>query len=289
MKTSPILAVTVPVFVIDLYVLKSDALEATIPAVPDDILPIHQDELSRDDRFPSINERVKLYMGNWYSPPCNDDGTPNPGWIDFSYQNTTENSVWPSLVVSHSSKFFDNNETRRTYQFENIIEPDRVFFLDERVLMDCLEIENGGQGDFADRVTVRKNMLMYCYDAANSLAVALEHVTQEQIANNDLDNDPPTLLQFGDLKHSHVYGFVSIPHFKKFRSATTKEYLKLVTPDEGCPDIQHRALQTVHSTSHPQPIIWKFATGRHFSMLRKIYREDTPWDQKKPQAVFRGQ
>ena len=241
-------------------------------------------ELTRDERFPSIKERVRLYMGNWYALPCDKDNRPNLGWIDFSYQNTTKASVWPNLMVSHTS--FHNSSTR-SYRIESIIEPDRLFFLDKKVLLDCLDGEKGGKDNYKDRVRMRNNMLMYCYDAAGSLETALHHV------NDDIDINvlqPPTLVQFGDLKHSHDYGDVEIPHFKKFRSATTQEKLALVTTSDnerGC--IDHQALQTVHTTTKLQPILWKFATARHFRALGKVYREDTPWEKKIPQAVFRGQ
>ena len=255
--------------------------DRVIPESPEDAILFPTDELTRDKRFPSVKERVKLYMGNWYAPPCDKDNRPNVGWVDFSYENSTEKSVWPSLVVSHHSFF---NSSTRSYRIESIIEPDRLFFLDKKVLLDCLDVEKGGKGEFKDRVQMRNNMLMYCYDAAGSLETALDHVHKEVDLNN---LEPPSLVQFGDLKHSHVYGDVEIPHFKKFRSATTREQLALVTPDDGC--LRNQALQTVHTTTKLQPILWKFATARHFRALEKVYREDTPWGQKLPKAVFRGQ
>eukprot|EP00977_Amphora_coffeiformis_P002532 scaffold473_cov156-Amphora_coffeaeformis.AAC.14 len=256
-------------------------LDRTISDSPEDAILSLSDELTRDKRFPSVKERVKLYMGNWYTPPCGKGNRPNLGWVDFSYENSTETSIWPSLVVSHTSFY---NSSIRSYRIESIIEPDRLFFLDKKILLDCLDGEKGGKGDFNDRVQMRNNMLMYCYDAAGSLETALDHVLDEAKPNV---LDTPSLVQFGDLKHSHVYGDVEIPHFKKFRSATTQEHLALVTPDDGC--VRNQALQTVHTTTKLQPILWKFATARHFRALGKVYREDTPWEQKIPQAVFRGQ
>ena len=248
---------------------------------PDGMVLSATNELTREERFPSVEHRVKLYMGNWYAPPCDENNQPKLGWVDFSYTNQTENADWPSLVVA-----VDPNATRPfSYQIESVIEPDRLFFLEERILMDCLEGSKGGKGLFVDRVVARNNMQMYCYDAAGSLSVALYHVQREE----GLDAVTiPTLVQFGDLRHSHVYGDVMVPHFKKFRSATTPGHLNQSAP-ETCTTADHQVLQTLRKTTAPQPIIWKFATTRHFRMLDKIYREDTPWHKKKPKAVFRGQ
>jgi hypothetical protein len=256
----------------------ADVSETT--AAPDGTVITRTDELTREERFPSVEERVKLYMGNWYVPPCDGDQQPNTEWIDFFYDTKTPDTVWRSLILS------DNSEANRfSHQIESVIEPDKVFFLEESILMDCLEGEQGGGGDFADRVFARKNMQMYCFDAAGSLSTALKHVQREETSMQEV----PTLIQFGDLRHSHVYGDVLFPHFKKFRSATTPELLQLSTSNVDCVPPEHQILQTLRQTKTPQPIVWKFATARHFRILDKVYREDTPWDQKKPQAVFRGQ
>lgn len=38
-----------------------------------------------------------------------------------------------------------------------------------------------------------------------------------------------------------------------------------------------------------KPLIWKFATSRHFWQLDTVRREDTPWKSKLDKAIFRGQ
>lgn len=241
------------------------------------------DFLTREERFPSVEDRVKLYMGNWYAPPCGNDQT-DSSLIDFFFENRTDDSIWPSLILSTTP--YQGNATN--YQIESVVEPDRVFFLDHDILMDCLQGDKGGQGVFHDRVLVRLNMLMYCFDAVDSLSLAAKHVQEEIEALEVVE--PPILVQFGDLKHSHVYGDLPVPHFKKFRSATTQANLNGVTREEKCSlGMRQEALQTVHTTTKLQPIIWKLATARHFRMLGKMYREDTPWEQKKDKAVFRGQ
>jgi hypothetical protein len=140
------------------------------------------------------------------------------------------------------------------------------------------------QLEIATRVKFRHNMRMYCHDVSDSLFIAVRHV-QWEAGDDDDKNDsgkqpklittappPPTLLQFGDSKHSHIFGDVAIPHIKKFRSAST-------TPQELSSD----------SSNQFQPIVWKLATHRHFEKLYQVYSQDTPWYKKKDMAVFRGQ
>jgi hypothetical protein len=257
------------------------AQQPSLRLAPD--FSVEEDSLGRDERFPSVDNRIKLYMGNWYEPPCSS----SDARLEYFYENRTNGSVWPSLVIQRRGR----GKNTTTYQFESIVTPDTVFFLDQTVLADCLDVDNGGKPPFQDRVEVRPNMLMYCYDAASSLATALDHVESEDQSNafEALEEPPPTLVQFGDLQHSHVYGDLDLPHFKKFRSAATPDMLEQVTQGQECLETKRRALETVHATTKMQPIIWKFATARHFRMLRKIYREDTPWEQKKAMAIFRGQ
>lgn len=88
--------------------------------------------------------------------------------------------------------------------------------------------------------------------------------------------------------HSHIYGHLNVPHFKKFRPATTSKDLEHVTSKE-CYNRARDALATVHDTHNLQAIIWKLASRRHFGLLDKVAHEDTPWTLKLGMAIFRGQ
>lgn len=41
---------------------------------------------ARHLRFPSVEERLKIYMSNWYAPPC---GENNDGFIQYNFTKTT--------------------------------------------------------------------------------------------------------------------------------------------------------------------------------------------------------
>lgn len=209
--------------------------------------------LTREERLPTVEQRVKLYMSNWYEASCRP--------LSYTYQNSDDG--WSTLMLQDLENM--------TLAVESIIEPDKMFFVDERTLNNCV---NGPSDDklFTGRVQFRENMLMYCSDAADSMVTAVDHTEVRA----------PILMQFGDLKHSHVYRDVNVPHFKKFRSAA-------VSPEALEQASCANPLATVHSTTKLQPIVWKLATSRHFRLANQVYRDDVPWENKVDMAVFRGQ
>jgi hypothetical protein len=244
---------------------------------------------TRAHRFPSNEERLKIYMSNWYVPPCPDY---EHGQIRYQYNSSSDNAYQLLLV----NEPFDRGNTTPTLLLDSIVEPDMVFYLDREDMMDCRvtrEDDNNEQETSsasklarkASHVQARKNMLMYCLDAQNTLLTAIDHVEWERKEANE---KAPVLLQFGDLRHSHVYGDLNVPHFKKFRPATTRHALDRVTSKE-CYNGPREMLDTVLDTTNLQAIVWKLATRRHFGLLDKVSHEDTPWSLKLNMAVFRGQ
>lgn len=290
---------------------------ASPPSSPG-IITVNTNGATRADRFPSIEDRIKLYMSNWYIPPCEDyreghalyqvvmDDRPQP---DDKMSNQRK---WPSLQVQSYPDHPLVNQTTRTMLIESVIEPDTTFFLESDIVVNCANetyYEEWGEemGDdttgAAARVKFRINMRMYCADVKDMILPALSHVELEQRQQRRRRGEqnpanaavvaasPPTLLQFGDNKQSHVFGDVTVPHIKKFRSsALTLEDLAAVTSDEiACYSSHRPVLRSEHGDFQFQPIVWKLATDRHYKKLYQIYREDTPWYKKKDMAIFRGQ
>ena len=255
---------------------------------------------SRAGRFPSREERVKLYMGNWYVPPCDDyaDGR-------ALYEPDRDDGGWPVYHIQEAVGLIDNsisdnpsnsNSNNNTvyYTMECAIEPDKAFVLDRATALDCAERQGGGDPRFADRVQFRSNMYMYCLDVAQSLLPALDHVVhwgdhpREDGDNNNAETAmPPVILQFGDLNHSHVYQLINLPHFKKYRIAATPQELERVTADSiGCYD---RPRDPLKDDAALQPIVWKLATRRHYGLAHQVVVKDRPWEEKLDMAIFRGQ
>ena len=219
---------------------------------------------SRRERFPNVEERVRLYMSNWYLPSCQQKES------SFAYRPLDESRV----------KIVGTNMT-----LSRDVTPDRVLWLKEEVVLDCARYDVDVDTDDSSapyRVEFRKNMRMYCTDVVEVFDI---------VTHLDVESMPPVLAQFGDMRTSHEWGIVTIPHLKKFRSAAaTPESLHKVTGSSSSCVKNRVALQTGHSQdSVVQPIVWKMATHRHYRHLPNVHRHDTPWDEKRDVAVWRGQ
>jgi Glycosyl transferase family 90 len=309
----------------------------------------HLDQ-SRAERFPSREARVKLYMSNWYVPPCRSDS--NMGMAQYEYtmlhhnahhldqphnpsgmhendeamrKRTTVTVTEAANVVPASSSINGTNNNTvsppRTFTIESLVTPDKTFVLDRSVILECAnapEVKHVDDKDlegldekqrkkYLDRIRIQNNMRMYCQDVAQSLLPAMNHVEWEQRrrptqstaissgANNKQRAQqalalqpppPPILVQFGDLAHSHIYRFIRLPHFKKFRLAANRTQLERVTQAD-CQNDEPR--WPLIENAVLQPIVWKLATHRHYGLLDQVTQDDIPWHDKKNMAVFRGQ
>ena len=218
---------------------------------------------SRRDRFPSVDERVKIYMSNWYEPPCRDE--------EKHHFNVKGGSVEIGQITVKQD-----------------IRPDYLLWLNEAIVRDCARTKQEVNLDRNNSITLpterfvdeaaRFNMQIYCVDVLE----AFEFLHQLPL------NEVPLLMQFGDMKHSHEYGSVSLPHFKKFRSATDNLQSTVSSDTTTCTSTR-RPLATAHGADTLQPIIWKLASHRHYKHLPNVAKQDTPWHLKKNMAVWRGQ
>jgi hypothetical protein len=211
----------------------------------------------RSLRFPSVEDRVKLYMSNWYAPPC-------PG--NYIQVNRT-NAISLTIQEVSSKKQVANNQEGRTLLFKSEVAMDNIFFLDRHTPWNCTQHA---------RMIVRS----YCQDVQSTLLPTLERVDDDAMS--------PVFLQFGDTKDSgKIYGSVNIPHIRKIRSVTTQARLSNVTLNH-CYNGPRDPLHTKHDKKHFQPIIWKLNAARHYGMLSQVQQNDMPWSLKKNMTVFRG-
>ena len=255
---------------------------------------------TRSERFPSVEERVKLYMGNWYLPPCNTDGETilfdkkNKSAIQLRLPSNLNLTIDVFSDVEVDRIFFLNEEIIQNCAYQEVIQPKKKSKKEsasqQNTIMDAKEVALKEKALFkADKkAKIFKNMRLYCNDVLISLVPSLSHVKLEleSAAQTDI---PPIMMQFGDLQHSHVYGVLPIPHFKKFRLASAKrtaeEPTTCVKSSNG-DEPQHQPPPTHHNM---QPIIWKLGMSRHYGLLPLVEAADRPWEQKKPKAIFRGQ
>lgn len=255
---------------------------------------IHVPPTTRANRFPSVEQRVKLYMSNWYSPPCE---YATDQFVRYRYERASDASEWKALHLEAMAHGDLTNGTLTDLKIESIVEPDTLFFMDKEILQFCArddivdpEIEvvlTPREQILSERIKGVTNMQMYCYDIKKMMLPALRHVEWGRQGRDE--PEPPTLLQFGDNKNSHGHGTIVFPHMKKFRSAATSQRGLDKLTSVKCHDKPREMLHSVHGTQVFQPIIWKLATHRHFGYLSRIQQWDTPWSQKMNKAIFRGQ
>lgn len=259
---------------------------------------------TREQRFPSVEERVQIYMGNWYTPPCPNNSN---AAVSFDYKQQTNKSS--SLVIKTINPSLINNRT--TLEIRGKVESDRIFFLDNEELLECVKPSNapisvpGGeqvnrkQFKMKKNALILKNMRKYCLDVMGSLVPVFLHVITAMENAPDIQL-PPLLVQFGDLDHSHFYGLPNIPYFKKYRIAATRGEIFNEATSGTClagkrSPLQYASSGTVEGHNTPnnnnnmQPIIWKLSVSRHYKTLSQVEYSDTPWHLKIPMAIFRGQ
>ena len=100
---------------------------------------IHSIPSTRAHRFPSVETRIKLYMSNWYVPPCpGDDGA----FVKYSFEDedtaNSESESWPTLKVEAYENHPIINQTKRIMDnVQSIIDPDMLFFMDQETILNC--------------------------------------------------------------------------------------------------------------------------------------------------------
>jgi hypothetical protein len=228
---------------------------------------------SREDRFPSAEERVRLYMSNWYLPPCHHGAKTSVG-IRYRYDSQRRSGGnGETLNVT-------NMETPDfSFILNNTVKRDTMFYLDRETVRHCAAARE-------ERPLLRS----YCQDTVNSVMPAMNRVT----TSND-DDDVPIILQFGDYQRckAHDTDSVNVPRIKKFRLAMSREELQRVTSSDELGDCIGEPRPVPHTTSASdarslQPIIWKLNVERHYDKVREVAINDVGWSRKKNVAVFRG-
>lgn len=224
-------------------------------------LPSYQSRAERNFRkyrFPSVEDRVKLYMGDWYYSPCEDVQR---------IQAVQGNGSTPIIFLNELNS--KESLSRRSLGIRAEVEVSKLFYFSKLELKTC---------------SSRKWPLgPYCSESLADFDQAMTSLAW--------DRRIPILLQFGDEEYTRgynidgsglIYGPI-LPHIKKFRAARMKKDPRM--------DLIERIKQphcNPMSQSDYQPIIWKLNARRHFRDLYLVPRNDIEWNKKLNKAVFRG-
>lgn len=217
----------------------------------------------RPFRFPTAEERVKIYMGNWYAPPCEGN---TKAEIHYKMRENPMTNQSEALLRELAGPGI-SEEDRRVFLLHGDIDMATLFFMQRGVIEGC-------DNDF-------------CMDTMKYLFPAYDRVVDHSAAF------VPTVLQFGDsdtvksfIPAYNSFGFSpNVPIIKKFRRSFTREAISAMSATKCIAG--HREVHSA-DVDDLQPAIWKLTARRHFGMLEEISVYDIPWSQKLNVAIFRG-
>jgi len=199
----------------------------------------------RKFRFPSVDERIRLYLSDWYDPLCSNSSDKRMQQMVVRYafhrHNDTDTDSRIQSGRQQSNDYFlavtelpapaavatsTSSTNPRTFRIRTQVEVSVIFSYDPRQLLVC-----GSK---------KWPISPYCTESLSTMNAWWEK-EKHVVGNSDNDNIP-ILLQFGDEDESKAYSMDKkgggdpfeynprIPHIKKFRKAiTAKEELEYLT------------------------------------------------------------
>ena len=229
----------------------------------------------RKDRFPSVEQRIRLYMSNWYQPPCTEQA-------QLPYRIDYDNMSFPTLTYTG-----DMEDPVQTV-YESIVQPDSKLLLELETLLDCgrARIDQEPWESFEKfprteaRIRRRPNLWNYCNDSIQIIQVTSE------LNRAHMNAETPVILQMGDEKSLSL----SMPIVAKFRGRLSKEELERVTAPSTCSDRPqaNSMLGKGPGLDGFAPVVWNLNSVRHFGYVPVARSEDIPWNQKKLGTLWRG-
>lgn len=260
-------------------------------------------ETGRSSRFPSVNERVRVYMSNWYLPPCPvatglpADTRSNDAFVEYNFQQGP----------ADDTEYMVFREVRTTKDKKN--GPLRSFVVNDSADFDFLRHLNPERMRNCKHTSYCTDFVKYLFPALNRTATDALNSTSGEVP---VVSDNVLLYQFSDAEKTRAYNirlskfspYPNVPILKKFRLALSRQELRRVlTPSESgkqCSPAPRPLPLTIEQQQRmnegetkvslaSQPIIMKLKIQRHYGFVQSIPGIDREWSEKKNQAIFRGQ
>jgi Glycosyl transferase family 90 len=233
--------------------------------------------LNRSQRFPNAEERLMVYLSNWYMPPCHREDSSAIHFTNPYIKNERRGNIDKQPFNTIDVYSMDNSGSAMTWDVNDDVGRDFIFFLNTKNMLDAAS-------DVASGLTQS-----YSHDIVESLMPAMKRIEWKK-------DDPPILLQFGDGNHCVNHRereTIDIPIIKKFRYSIDPQDLQRIASNNdytsNCTSDPREIPFTASLTQSLQPIIWKLNTRRHYGLFSEVDRLDViPYTQKRNIAVFRG-
>jgi Glycosyl transferase family 90 len=262
-------------------------------------------ETGRAARFPSVDERVRVYMSNWYLPPCPstaDTDSNNDAFVQYNYRTNEKDGIEYMIFREARTLREKKRGLLRTFMIDDTTDFDVLRHLNYNNMLSC-----------SKKSSYCKDFVKYLYPAMeraeNDTATSInaDIIDVRHIDNNVL------MYQFSDAEKTRAYnvatgkiaGYPNVPNLKKFRYALSKEQRERILTSNSNDDnncmvsprpipitiLQQQMIDEGETKTIPtsQPIIMKLKIQRHYGYVQKIPALDIDWNKKKNQAIFRGQ
>lgn len=233
----------------------------------------------RKHRFPSIQERVALYMSNWYSPPCRVGNISDFGpHVKYNFIGDTDSAA-PLLAIREidvdiadaNASAIPTEDDAEFAELPSVVSrkyshsgSNRTFVLDSTIL------DKGARVFFLRANEVRRCNDHSCEDTLKFIFPSLYRVDMAgdppgypgnalDLIDGNSNQVVPVVLQFGDMEVSRAYvpgtnkneTYPGIPIFKKFRLALPHDELLRVT-SQSCV-VESQVPLTVLQSRRMQP------------------------------------
>lgn len=218
---------------------------------------------SRETRFPSVDERVQLYMANWYQLPC-----PH---------------------VNQTSKYysFERHDRLLNFSFVRVRAKNniQVDFPEDLHVAQAVVLNKGAVEQCATPWRIFRSNTQSLDRQSRRQKYRLKQLCEDvlellELMQQEYTTDVPALVLMaeGDIRHP-------IPIFGKWRWATTR---KRLNEDVLSPQCDGALPQEFESKDPYPPILWKMGTQREWEMVERVQLFEIPWEKKIRRAVWRG-
>lgn len=249
----------------------------------------------REYRFPSVEDRIRLYMGNWYRIPCSSSSSLGrasvPGAVTLPLATKKVMTDQGSMVYILPEHALPGYPDPRMFGVDHSIAPARIFYAEVLSIQNCASDEDG-----------KSRMKHYCRDVNETILPLLSVSSHSVMTGEGSLSRTPIFLQFGDATESRapdsdgqtLLSQPRIPHLKKFRLAMSQTELDRIASEDKWTEEQRwqschlQVPATTKGVERLQPIVWKLNIRRHFANLYQVPCQDRPWEEKSNRAIFRG-
>lgn len=206
----------------------------------------------RSDRFPSVEDRVKLYMSNYYLPPCNDTER-----IHYTY-----NFPHSVTLFTCDNKTIDTISTR--------VRGDKELVLNEDVLRSS------------------KALTDYCSDAMKMVSIAKTITGQTSLSNMPplISQFGDAESKLSEHLIPSMTKFRTATTKKEIEKVTNPA--SGLNCAAGFSGESRMKLRTLKGKDVYSSIIWPLEYDRHYGPIKSVKELDIPWEQKKNEAIWRG-